>query len=323
MRAVPASTLSLDRLVDTWNSAYAGYFVPMSWDVAQLRRHIEAGSIDLDRSLVWLEGNDPVALSLLGIRPALAPATPPAHSTQKSSAHNPSRGTGDSKAESGHSTEGGTSSGQDLRGWIGGFGIAPSHRGRGLATVLMSDQLDVARESGVRRVQLEVLTQNWAARSYERAGFVSTRRLSVLHGQLKRPPVGGDEVTNAVWRCAGDVPDLGVQLERLHALCPAAWTREHAALRGQLGGLELLSLGERDEMAAALLVREQGGALAVAAAGATNEASAHQLAAALAVRNDGRECRVVNEPDDSPLLHAFAAAGLVEVLAQYEMHWTA
>ena len=45
MRAVPASTLGRERLAALWNLAYAGYFVPMSWDVAQLRRHIDGGSV--------------------------------------------------------------------------------------------------------------------------------------------------------------------------------------------------------------------------------------------------------------------------------------
>jgi hypothetical protein len=209
------------------------------------------------------------------------------------------------------------------RAWIGGFGIAPSHRGRGLAVGLMREQLDVARESGVRRAHLEVLTQNWAARSYERAGFVTTRRLSVLQGTLGGaiPPVA--ELAGAAWLDTVDVPDLKGQLRRLHGTHPAAWTREPESVMHDTDGLRCLAVGDPGDLSGALLVRDQAGVLQVADVAARDRASAQLLVAALVDERAGRECRVVNEPEGSPSADAFLAAGLVEVLAQHEMHWHA
>jgi ribosomal protein S18 acetylase RimI-like enzyme len=338
VRAVPASGLGLDRLVEIWNRAYAGYFVPMSWDLAQLRRHVEIGSIDLERSLVWMDGADPVALSLLGVRgPGFRAESE--HSTgwgadhSKSSAQDLPLGCAGVRAESEHSTGWGAdhskSSAHFLprelgeRGWIGGFGIAPSHRGRGLAAGLLREQLAVARESGVHCVQLEVLTQNWAARSYERAGFVTTRRLSVLHGTLADPWASAAASPAARWLAATDVPDLALQLRRLHGACPAAWTREPESHLLHLDELRCLTVEEPGDPSAALVLRDQAGTLQVVDAAAQDETAARLLVAALVGEHRGRECRVVNEPEGSPLVAAFAAAGLIEVLAQYEMHWHA
>lgn len=335
MRAVPASSLGLERLVEVWNAAYAGYFVPMSWDLSQLERHVHVGSVDLDRSLVWMDGSDPIGLSLLGARPDVPEPASSAHSTvetdhTKSSAQDPPSGSQRLRAKSEHSTDHAKSSAQDPpseageRGWIGGFGIAPSHRGRGLAAGLMREQLEVARESGVLHVQLEVLTQNWAARSYERAGFVTTRRLLVLQGTLARAGAHAeDAVPGAVWRAPGDLPDLAGQLRRLHAAYASAWTREPHSALSDTNGLRCLASGSADALEAVLLLREHGDALQVVDAAACNATAAHRLVAEMTFEYLGRELRLVNEPEGSPLANACARAGLVEVLAQYEMHWAA
>jgi len=71
------------------------------------------------------------------------------------------------------------------RGWIGGMGLAPEWRGRGLAAPLMRTALDEARVLGLDSVELEVLTRNTPARSlYARLGFQNTRFLAVFTGPL-------------------------------------------------------------------------------------------------------------------------------------------
>lgn len=65
-------------------------------------------------------------------------------------------------------------------GWIGGMGVAPSHRGRGLGEVVMREVVEQARALGLKRVGLEVLVENeHAYRIYERMGFRTTRDLDV------------------------------------------------------------------------------------------------------------------------------------------------
>jgi hypothetical protein len=185
----------------------------------------------------------------------------------------------------------------------------------------MREQLDVAGESGVRRVQLEVLTQNWAARSYERAGFVTTRRLSVLQGTLGGAVPRGARVPDAEWLDPLPVSNLAAQLTGLHATHPAAWTREPQAALSLVHGVRGLVLGPAWAAEGVALVRQHDGAVHVVDAAAGDATAARALVAEIATEYGGRECRVVNEPEGSHLVEAFVGAGLVEVVAQYEMHW--
>lgn len=279
MRALPASALGPGRLVEVWNLAYAGYFVPMSWGVEQLERHVRAGSVDLDRSLVWYAHDEPIGLSLLGARPSP---------------------TGE-------------------RGWIGGFGVAPEHRGRGLSVGLMREHLEHLRSVGPRRVQLEVLTQNWAVRSYERAGFTTTRRLTVLRGELRRTGVR----SSARWVAPDQLPDLPEQLDRLHTAYPAAWTRESASVLDSGADLQCLAVGPLDDLDAVALMDAGPGPMRVVEAATQDADAARQLVAGLALARPGQPCSLVNEPEGSPLVEAFRDAGIEEVMAQHEMHWQA
>jgi ribosomal protein S18 acetylase RimI-like enzyme len=56
--------------------------------------------------------------------------------------------------------------------WIWEFGVAESHRGRGIGQRLMQAMVEVARQGGLRAVGLETQTSNVPAiRFYRRAGF--------------------------------------------------------------------------------------------------------------------------------------------------------
>lgn len=69
--------------------------------------------------------------------------------------------------------------------WIGGMGVVPEWRRRGIGLRMMEHLLAQAQARGVCEVRLEVIEANEAARHlYERLGFVSIRRLLVL----ERPP---------------------------------------------------------------------------------------------------------------------------------------
>ena len=65
-------------------------------------------------------------------------------------------------------------------GWIGGMGVATAHRRAGIGEALMRAVLDEAQARRVRRVRLEVLEPNDAARLlYEKLGFRRVRDLEV------------------------------------------------------------------------------------------------------------------------------------------------
>jgi ribosomal protein S18 acetylase RimI-like enzyme len=75
----------------------------------------------------------------------------------------------------------GTVQGIQTEGWgaIQNLGIQRSHRGMGLGTILLSRAAQGFREAGLRRMHLEVTTDNTAAiRLYERLGF---RRSNVVY----------------------------------------------------------------------------------------------------------------------------------------------
>ena len=75
----------------------------------------------------------------------------------------------------------GTVQGLSLEKWgaVQNLGIDPSHRGHGLGTLLLAHAAQGFRRAGLRRMHLEVTTDNTAAiRLYERLGF---RRARVVY----------------------------------------------------------------------------------------------------------------------------------------------
>lgn len=199
------------------------------------------------------------------------------------------------------------------RGWVGGFGVVPRWRGRGLARRLMSEVVGRARASGLRRLSLEVLQGNTAAlRLYERAGMHVTRDLLVL----ERP---------AEWKAAttprGAAPqeapadELLEHFTRLHTE-PPAWQREPAALLA--AKLHGLYLGPRSRPRAYALVKytaEDEAHLSDLAAADARQARA--MCAALG----GLDCtlRIQNEPERSLYVAPLLEHGFAEVLRQHEM----
>ena len=284
----PAARVTPDVLVEAWNRAYDGYLVDVSRDASTLADHVGTGSIDLERSLVALDGDEPVGLALLGVR---------------------------------------ASAGAGERAWVGGFGLAPTHRGRGLAVPLAEALLDVARASGVSQVRLEVLTPNVAAlRTYERVGFRVDRRLLVLGGELAGDGRCRDARVEPL-DASGWAPALSA-LERLDGGSSQPWGREAAHLAPRPG--DVLALAGPDAApTAVLLVRPRPSAssagrvdLSVLTGAALDADAADAAVSALAARHPGRPCRVVNEPAASPLAAAFCRVGLAEVLDQHEMSVT-
>ncbi len=74
-------------------------------------------------------------------------------------------------------------------GWIGGVGIVPSYRGKGIGKNLMSAAEDFCRSRGVTEVSLEVIEGNLRAqRLYEKLGYVATRKFLTAEGK----PAGFD-----------------------------------------------------------------------------------------------------------------------------------
>ncbi len=69
-------------------------------------------------------------------------------------------------------------------GWIGGVGVVPSLRGRGVGKKLMAAAEDLCRDKGVSEISLEVIDGNVRAQSlYEKLGYRATRKYLTAEGR--------------------------------------------------------------------------------------------------------------------------------------------
>lgn len=257
----PAADLPFADLLDLWNAAYAGYFVPLKFDEAMLRRHIRRSGIDLERSLVGYMDGAPFGPSLAAFR-------------------------GD-------------------RAWIGGFGIAEPFRRKGLATRLMQAHLDHLDAAGVAETWLEVIDENPAREVYRRCGFAETRVLRMYEGL----PAAGE---------AGETFDVAGLTARHAALAAArpTWRRDLPTLIDAMEREGATAVGVDGALAVAGVHGER---LFVFGASAADSGAAQRLLAALSARWPEMILRIVDEPENSALSMACAAAGFANPLNQVEM----
>jgi ribosomal protein S18 acetylase RimI-like enzyme len=198
------------------------------------------------------------------------------------------------------------------RGWVGGFGVVPAQRGRGRGRELMKALLERARACGLRQLSLEVLARNEAAlRLYERAGMRRVRDLLIME-RPARPSEGQQTPTLKEAAPA----ELLKHFARLHGQ-PPAWQRDLPSLLVRSGMLGLY-LGEADAPEAYALMSEKAGdptsLLDLAAIGVKQ---AESLCVALNSRPEA--LRVVNEPEQSPMVPSLLSQGFRETERQHEM----
>jgi GNAT superfamily N-acetyltransferase len=263
-----AATLSLERLAEAFNAAFAGYFYPQSLTGETLARRARLEQLDLHHSLLAYVGEEYAGISLLGIR--------------------------------------------GLAGWCGGFGIVPEFRGRGLARELMQEFAAEARRCNLKRLSLEVLARNIAARHlYESAGMSVTRDLLILERARAA------EASAQTMKLAEAAPEILLRhFARLHA-CSPAWQRDLPSLL-TTDGVRGFYLGERDAPRAyALLVSKAEGSAHLLDLAAETEAAARELCAGLCELP--YTLRSVNEPSDGLFAQALIAHGFDEKDRQHEM----
>jgi GNAT superfamily N-acetyltransferase len=193
-------------------------------------------------------------------------------------------------------------------GWIGGMGVVPAARRRGIGRMLMEAAIAAARRRGVGVVRLEVLEQNEpAVQLYRQLGFAHERDLDVwsLAG-------GGPQVR--------DVEEAG--LDEAHA-----WIAEHRESREpwQRADDTLAHLRRREPAPAALELRGDGAPVgAVVHAGpavlqlaAADPVVVSTLVAAVRARAGG--VRWLNAPAGEAGSAAMEALGATRVARQHEL----
>jgi ribosomal protein S18 acetylase RimI-like enzyme len=175
------------------------------------------------------------------------------------------------------------------RGWIGGLGVAPHARRRGVGRALMEAVLRVAP----RRVGLEVLEHNEPAlRLYESLGFVQVRVLEV-------------------WSLAADLPAQAARKVEPTPLGQEGlpWQRQDRSLpevyeRIEVDGAEaLLSVGGERVSVLQLAARDEGAA----------------RAALVAARSRGASLHFLNVPAGDPASAALRSLGASLDLRQFEL----
>jgi ribosomal protein S18 acetylase RimI-like enzyme len=192
------------------------------------------------------------------------------------------------------------------RGWIGGIGVVPAARRRGLARALMEAVLDAARERGLSEVRLEVLEQNEAAyRLYDALGFETTRWVEVW--VLDRGD-GGDarEVS---------VDEAGAVIAELRQ-APEPWQRADETV-DRLREIEPAPRGLAVDGGAAIF-RETPQAVALLQI-AGDHASAEALFSTLRGRG---AVNALNLPEDDPAAAAMRRLGGRVAARQREMRLT-
>jgi len=196
------------------------------------------------------------------------------------------------------------------RAWIGGMGVHPTIRGRGLGTKLMFRTQDRLRAQGARTIELEVLVENDVARRcYARAGFAARRRYYCFRGTVSRIPWGG--------RASKIVKAQPAKIiEAYHSMhtAPACWQRELTTLRLRQGSLNGLVALQRNETVATLLYSESAVSdVGWRRSGPKLDRPLHELL--LAAFGPSHPFAIVNVPNDDPLCDVMHNSG-VEIYAE-------
>jgi len=69
VQLIPASAFTIEQLVRAYNQTRVDYLVPMPMNAARLTEYIYVYDVDMDRSVVAVDGNQILGLAMLGVRP--------------------------------------------------------------------------------------------------------------------------------------------------------------------------------------------------------------------------------------------------------------
>jgi len=186
---------------------------------------------------------------------------------------------------------------RDQRAWVGGFGVVPEFRGRGLARRYLEDVLAVCHRAGAARVELEVLLRNAPAIAlYKRGGFAVVDELVVW----SRAPLATDSARH--WERACD----GRGIARVARKPSTCWQREPQSVAAA-SPCERLTIGDDAAPHAYAFLRRSGGRATLLDVGARDPESAALLIDALDAVAPDVTLRLLNEPAHGPVHEAFTA----------------
>lgn len=274
---LPLRQFSHAQITDFWNRAFFGH--PRDFQKTQdsLALRLQQGHADGDHSLVLMEQERFVGLSVLG-----------------------------RMGEAGE---------------ILGFGIDPQYRGRSLARRLIDQQVSLAGPLGIKRLSLEVITENLAARrTYEAAGFHPTRDLFYFSGPLAAHEAAAHLSTVTAGRHLPvqqtTLPLFRQHRTRLSGPYPASYERSAGYWTAHPRPTELRLAGAGKAPHAVMAARANEGWLEVADAIGSREGLASLLLDALRTGPACTHLSCVDEPVESPM------AALLDELGVPRTRWT-
>lgn len=208
------------------------------------------------------------------------------------------------------------------RGWIGGLGVLPAYRRRGVGRLLMEYLIEQAVRRGLKTLQLEVIVQNTGAwHLYRSCGFEAVRRLLVLSfaciGGYKPPSAAHDQQFVFTSKPPADLLAHTYRLPGVRR----PWQRERAVLEASLEHLEALTVYHRTDgclLGACFSLGDAGHRSLLDFAAQDTEAG-RMLLAALLGRYPYANFSYLNVAEDDPLLPVLLRMGFAEMLCQYEM----
>jgi ribosomal protein S18 acetylase RimI-like enzyme len=205
--------------------------------------------------------------------------------------------------------------GGGLAAWIAGFGVAPEHRRQGLAGQLMQGHCRILDDAGILETLLEVIDINPARRVYSAAGFRETRTLPSYQGR-PQAPAGAPAFE---WLDLSALEELHATL---HETAAPVWRRELPVLLRIIQDqptAKLLALPAGQGYCAYALAIPGVERVTLLDAASLDLQSGRRLLEALGAAFDASPLRIIDEPAQSPMAEALAAAGLENFLTQVEM----
>jgi RimJ/RimL family protein N-acetyltransferase len=198
------------------------------------------------------------------------------------------------------------------RSWCGGFGVAPAFRGRGAGKRLAREMVESARASGLHSLQLEVLSQNAAARAiYESAGLTVRRRVRTVEIAITALPDAEEGVSQVV-------TSMSLVAEDALAAEPV-WQQELASLLAMT--TETTHITDGAGQPSSLVCVRSGALTRIVAASVAGSLTERGLIALLRhAAGDSSGLQLVNCPESSPMLVRCQSLGFTEVYSQDEMY---
>lgn len=204
------------------------------------------------------------------------------------------------------------------RGWVGGMGVVPAQRGKGIGREVMLKLIESARARGLRSITLEVIVDNaFASRIYKDLGFRVTRTLDIwtrdFDATFPMPPRHNIE-TLGVDACLTKFDEW--------RNVPSPWQRDILSLEHDATSLEALGVVEDGRIQAYVLYRMQDASVHIvdmATAPGQRTQWIESTLRKLIYDRSGSEIRVVNLPQDDPASMAMQHIGAHIQLQQHEM----